>query len=150
MKKILFILLLVPLFAISQTSQRVTISKLDIGKMNCKHEIYMNGSDTMNYIWLGFQNDKYTQITDTRSVMFPISKDSTDVRQFISDLKQAINNAGSKQNLSWERSRYSIGVSDYDDFITIYEAKSKGTGYTELKKEWAAELVKWLETCLVN
>ena len=150
MKKILCAVMIIPVLCFSQTSKRVLISNFEIGKMKCKHEIYMSQTDTMNYIWLGFQNDKYTQITDIRSIMFPISRDSLDVRQFISDLKQAVNNVGSKQQLAWDRAKYSIYLSDQDDLITIQEAKSKGNGYTELKKEWVIELIKWLEGCLMN
>jgi len=148
MKKFI-ILFLLSTFSLVVTAQNKTvkISELQIGVLSCKYSmrIDLEKKDTIRYIYLGFQNAKYSSITDIKSVMFDVSKDSTDVYDFKKDLKMALSEIGNKTSISWDKKNYSVALYDFNNKLYLREASKDGSGYTLLTKGQVEKLIDWID-----
>lgn len=151
MKKLLLKSLLAILLAVSMNAQKKTIdvSLIKIGQISGKYSkvIDLEKNDTLSYVYLGFQNFKYKSISDIRSVFFPKQED---LKSFIEDLKTALPEIGSKQNIDWKRQLYSISVFDFSNNLYLFERPSKGDGYTTLNKKELEKLIEWLDSIQIG
>lgn len=151
MKKLSLKSLLAILFAVSMNAQKKTIdvSLIKIGQISGKYSkvIDLEKNDTLSYVYLGFQNFKYKTISDIRSVFFPKQED---LKSFVEDLKTALPEVGSKQNIDWKRQLYSISVFDFSSNLYLSERPSKGDGYTIISKKELEKLIAWLETIQIG
>lgn len=107
-----------------------------------KKLIDIDKQDTLHYIYLGFQNQKYQSITDIKSIM--ITK-KVILDEFQKDLKTAYKEMlkGEKISLAWEREDYKLNLYDFTKSIYISEGKGTG-GYTILSKNQLATLIELL------
>ncbi len=141
----LAVLLFASTHAIGQTKE-VIISKESIGSISCKYalSINMDKGDTLRYIYIGFQNEKYSSITDIKSIAFHALKDSAGIIKFNKDLRAAVLEMGSKTEMSWSRDAYDLALFDFTDKLYVIEGK-KGSGYTTLSKKQVFQLIDWLD-----
>ena len=86
-------------------TKRLSISEKQIGGVNCKYykSIDLDKIDTVAYVYLGFQNAKYSTISDIVSIFFELTTDSTDIFDFIKDLKTALPEMGNKSSIAWNK-----------------------------------------------
>lgn len=147
MKKLLFVLVVFLCYSNLITAQKKTvdISKVKIGflKPSYLKTIDIEAKDTTYYVYIGFQNQKYTTITDTKSVF--LTKD-IEVKVFIDNLKMAMVEMETKQNIKWEKELYTLGLFDFSNRLYVFEKPTKGNGYTTISKKEVEELIKWLES----
>lgn len=151
MKKLLLKSLLAILCTISMNAQKKTmdVSSIKIGQISAKYSkvIDLEKKDTISYVYLGFQNFKYRTLSDIRSVFFPKQED---LKSFVEDLKTALPEMGSKQNIDWKRQLYSISVFDFSNNLYLFERPSKGDGYTTLSKKELEKLIEWLDSIQIG
>lgn len=151
MKKLLLKSLLAILCTISMNAQKKTmdVSSIKIGQISAKYSkvIDLEKKDTISYVYLGFQNFKYRTLSDIRSVFFPKQED---LKSFVEDLKTALPEMGSKQNIDWKRQLYSISVFDFSNNLYLSERPSKGDEYTTLSKKELEKLIEWLDTIQIG
>jgi hypothetical protein len=151
MKKLVLKSLLAILFTVAMNAQKKTIdvSSIKIGQISGKYSkvIDLEKNDTLSYVYLGFQNFKYRTISDTRSVFFAKQED---LKSFVEDLKAALPEIGSKQNIDWKRQLYSISVYDFSSSLYLFERPSKGDGHTIISKKELEKLISWLETIQIG
>ena len=69
-----------------------------------------------------------------------------ELKGFMKDLKTAILEMETKQNIEWKRDLYILALFDFSNRLYIYERPTKGSGYTTISKKEAEELIKWLES----
>jgi hypothetical protein len=144
MKKILLLALLVLGFGMNAQKKTVDISKTEIGKLNAKHSlsIDLEKKDTIAYVYLGFQNEKYKSISDRKSILF---RNQEEVNAFIKDLKTAFPEMETKQNINWKKEKYSISLYDFSFEMYLSDKPSSVSGYTLLTKKDVENLITWLE-----
>jgi hypothetical protein len=125
------------------------VSSIKIGQISAKYSkvIDLEKKDTISYVYLGFQNFKYRTLSDIRSVFFPKQED---LKSFVEDLKTALPEMGSKQNIDWKRQLYSISVFDFSNNLYLFERPSKGDGYTTLSKKELEKLIEWLDSIQIG
>ena len=147
MKKILFISILFLCYANSLMAQkkRVDVSKSNIGSLMSTYvkSIDLEVKDTVYYVYIGFQNEKYKTITDAKSIF--LTKD-VEVKALIKDLKTAVLEMETKQNIEWRKELYVLALYDFSNRLYISEKPTKGSGYTTISKKEVEELIKWLES----
>jgi hypothetical protein len=105
--------------------------------------IDLESQDTLSYVYLGFQNAKYTSITDIKSIFF--SKDDI-FKQFLKDLKIALEELkkNEKTNLNWDRSpNYQLKIYDFSKNLYVFEGEGTG-GYTLLTQKNIQILIEQL------
>ena len=126
---------------------KTTISRNEIGTLRCEYGMSIDSekSDTSKYVFIGFQNAKYTAITDFKAIYFN-TKDKENIVEFIDILKKAILELGNKTNLTWDKKNYSIKVYDFTKDLFLTEASEKGEGFTTLSKKHVEKLIQWLES----
>ncbi len=142
MKKITLIIIALTL-ALSSYSQKeyIELSKFKISAP------YVSADHTqvedIEYVYIGFQNVKYSSITDIHSIM--LTK-QVDLNQFAADLKDAISRATLKKTVYWDsNSEYKIYVYDFTNAIYISDTESI-SGYTMLSVKNAQKLLDWITT----
>ena len=147
-KNILAFLLLVLTIEGNAQVKRVSISETKIGTVNCLYgmSVDLEKGDTTTYIHLGFQNAKYSSITDIKSIFFVMATDSNDVSNFVKDLKMALGEMESKESISWDKKKYSLTLYDFSNSLYLREARSDGDGHTMLSKKQVEKLISWLES----
>ena len=145
--RILCALFLISTFCYSQ-EMRKTLSSKQIGKVNCKHELKINieTKDTTALVYLSFQNEEYSAITDIASIMFIPKLDSTALPMFITDLRAASEYRGTKTSIRWDKTYYAIYLYDFAPNLYIAERKKSGKGHTTLTKKEVNNLILWLES----
>ena len=91
-------------------------------------------------VYLGFQNAKYSTITDIKSVAF---FDTSNFNKFKIDLLNAykILDKGEKVEMFWENSNYKLNLYDFSKNIYITEPKGTG-GYTAISKRQLGKLLE--------
>ena len=142
---LLFFFLVSSTFVFSQT-KRIEILKEEVGPISVRYikSINLDKGDTLYYIYLGFQNAKYTSITDIKSIGF--TKDNI-FKQFLKDLNIALEEMGKneKVNLDWDRGPdYKLNIYDFNR-NSLYVVQGTGTGgYTILTKNQVSDLIKIL------
>ncbi len=142
MKTILLILIISPLFC---QAQKITqkILKAEVGHFDCNYSrvIDKGTDDTAYYVFMGFQNLKYSSIVDTKSLFFTKKEH---FEKFIADLDSAalyINNKSVEIN--WEGGDYSIYK--WTDAKTLYVYEMDTEGYTSLNEKQLTQLLVWLK-----
>lgn len=147
MKKIILFLVMSLVFSVSGKAQqkRVTIleSKIGLLKPSYSKTIDLETKTTLYYLYIGFQNQKYKSITDSKSVF--ITNDA-DLKNLIKDLKMAMPEMESKQNIEWKKDLYILALYDFSDKLYFCESPKKGSGYTTISKKEVEELILWLES----
>lgn len=143
MKQYLFIALLLPFLSFAQT-KTVKISEQKIGPLNCEytHKINIESGDTTTYVYIGFRNQKYRQLIEYKSILFP-ANEKDHVNQFIKDLTTALPEIGSKTQVSWDRDYYSINLFDFGSSLYLYTPD--GGANTMLTKKQTESLIAWLK-----
>jgi len=148
MKKLLLTSILFFSFLLSfcQT-KKTTIAENQIGAISCEfaRSIKLETNDTLNYLYFSFQNSKYKSITDLKSIFFTITKDSSDIFEFVKSLKAAYNEMGTKTDITWDKKDYRISLYSFNDKLYLCEPIEEGTGYTTLNKEQTNQLINWIE-----
>lgn len=159
-------LLIVISFIISGTTiaqiKRETISKMNLGTIECTYTRTTENHDTSTHISIIFQNQKYKSIRDLKVITILMGKNSYNsdyeynmekntyfiedykyLKQFLNQLTSAFQEMGKKSNLEWKDSllsSYSIVI--YDFSILLYLEADRG--YTTLKKNQVKMLIIWL------
>ena len=139
------ILLLIVSFTLTVNAQRKTNvkSRFKTSTVSFKNsEVYdLGGGDTIKYLYLSFQNEKYTTIRDLKSIM--ISTDF-DVLEFKNDLKTALSEMKTKSSINWDRKEYKMSVYGFTN--TLYLMDKSMRGHTQLKYKEVEKIIQWLET----
>ena len=136
-------LLICPILLFAQKKRENIISER-VGPLYVDYirSIDMDKGDTLLYFYLGFQNAKYSSITDIKSV-FITQKDV--YQSFMKDLLSAhkVLAAGEKTNIDWDRSpNYKMNIYDFSK-SNPYLQEGKGTGgYTVLSKGILINLIE--------
>ncbi len=147
MKKIILFLVMSLAFSVSGNAQkkRVTILESKIGLLNTNYSktIDLETKTTLYYLYIGFQNQKYTSITDLKYVF--ITNDA-DLKDLIKDLKMAMPEMENKQTIEWTKDLYKLTLYDFSDKLYFYESPKKGSGYTTISKKEVEKLILWLES----
>lgn len=110
-------------------------------KWNFKQMTDLSSNDTTYYLWGGFQNYKYSTITDIKSV-FMSSQSQLD--ELISDLKMVYSEMDKKQSISWDKKLYILKLVNYTD--EMYLGDPDGRGYTYLTKRQVEKTIEFLES----
>jgi hypothetical protein len=147
MKK--FILLIILNFYSATTllaqEKKITLAQKKIGTVNCKYISNVTLTDTTNHFFLSFQNAHYKSIVDLVYIsLYPYS-DSSEVLEFVHDLKDAFKETGTKQTIHWNKENYLIAVYDFAAELYLIESLKKGNGYTTLTKKEVETLILWFE-----
>ena len=133
----------------SAFAQRKTIEKssIKVGSISAKHSITftIGQSDTLEYLYLGFQNAKYQSITDIKSYMFSTKGQ---VEEFRNDLTTVLPEMEANSTVSWNRSSHVLMLSDSSDKLYLFE--TRGSGYTTLTYKQVSELLEWVNTVEFN
>jgi hypothetical protein len=149
MKKIILCLLFLSICSYSYSQiKTVDISKKNIGGISCRYanSIDLNKGDTLTFLYFGFQNAKYTAITDIVSIMFVPKRDSLELFEFVKSLKMALSEMGSKSAITWTKDKYQIRLYDFSDGLYLYEARQKGDGHIILYKNEVSSLINWIDS----
>jgi hypothetical protein len=80
-----------------------------------------------------------------KSIFFTITKDSSDIFEFVKSLKAAYNEMGTKTDITWDKKDYRISLYSFNDKLYLCEPIEEGTGYTTLNKEQTNQLINWIE-----
>lgn len=142
MKKILLgFLLLVSIMSFGQVKREQIIDE-KIGKINFKYIKIINieKNEVSYLVYLGFQNEKYKSITDTKSIGF---FDKESLNEFNKDLNTVKTQMLLKEkvSISWNRSLYNLTL--YDFSFALYLENVKGVkGYTTLNVDEVNKLIE--------
>lgn len=146
MKKILLILLVLGVFSTHLFSQTIKkdLSSKKIGSLDCSYVMKVklgdfNVVDTSLYIFCGFQNQKYSSITDIGYIMITTMSGKD---RIVSNLKECVKYMDDK-SIS-----FSIGEFDLYDFSKNLYINSEGRvkKYTTLSKKNVLKWIEWLES----
>lgn len=147
MKKIILLSIFLLAFSVSGNAQqkRVTILESKIGLLSPMYgkTIDLDSNTTNYYLYIGFQNQKYSSITDLKSVF--ITNDA-DLKVLIKDLKMALIEMETKQNIEWTKDKYKLSLYDFSNKLYFSESPKKGSGYTTISKKEVEKLIIWLES----
>lgn len=147
MKKIILFLVMSLAFSVSGNAQkkRVTILESKIGLLSLTYgkTIDLESITTDYYLYIGFQNQKYTTITDIKYVF--ITNDD-DLKGLIKDLKMALTEMQTKQNIEWTKELYKLTLYDFTSNLYFCESPKKGSGSTSISKKDVEKLIIWLES----
>lgn len=142
-------LLFTPLFFISIIgfSQKKTIKILEANagpiSLSYSMNVDLEKQDTLFYVYIGFQNAKYTTLTDIKSLFF--TQDDV-LKQFIKELSTALNELEKNEKIEmlWDRSpNYKLQLYEFSKSLYVIEGKGTG-GYTNLTKKQIASLIESL------
>lgn len=140
---ILCLLLAIQLSALSQQSTK-TLSKFEIKQiqMNCEFVKQITSGKTTNYIvYCGFQNFKYSHITDLGSI--GIHK-QPELDSLIAHAEVCMGYMDEKeQNICYNRKKYKLCVHDFSKLLYLQDRHEK---YVRLTKKQAIKWVDWLKT----
>lgn len=123
--------------------KRETLSKVKIKTIEANHSISykISGGDTLKYVYIGFQNMKYSTIIDRKSIMLGSEQAVT---EFKNDLISALPELKNKSTINWNKSNYEMNVYDFTN--TLYLSDKNGTGYTQVSYKDLQKLITWLDT----
>lgn len=141
MKHITLLLLLLPIYCNGQRI-KTNLSELKLpGTLACEFARIVEDSDTSYHVYCGFQNQKYTHITDIGSV-FIISQ--SELNELIDALGKAAPYIGVKgQAVSFDYRYYSLKIYDFSKELYVIDEKGK---YTTLPKNQVLQWVEWLKS----
>ena len=92
-----------------------------------------NGTDTVTYFYYGYQNLKYTHITDVGAIC-------TDEKQELIDIANALNTLATKEKgvqVELKVGKYSLSLYDFSNNIYIEDEDKK---YTQVSKKVAVKM----------
>lgn len=133
MKKIMISVAL--LIATNSFSQMTETKKIATGTA-AEWKIVMNvknGIDTVTYFYYGYQNAKYTHITDLGAIY-------TDEKQELIDIANALNTLSTKEKgvqVELKVGKYSLSIYDFSNNIYIEDEDRK---YTYVTKKQAVKM----------
>ena len=115
-----------------------------VGTINIKYikSTDLDKNDIYYFVYLSFQNEKYTTITDTKSLGF---KDKESLSEFVKDLNTAKTqmDLNQKVNLSWNRNNYNLKLYDFTN--VLYITQSDGVkGYCTINNNLVEKLIQLL------
>lgn len=102
-------------------------------------KVITNSTDTMVYFYWGFQNKKYSSITDIGSFMF-YKKD--DLKLFVSGLKQL---SEKEKGVDFQLSIGKFGTMELYDFSNEIYLTEKNGKYTTISKKKVSDIVTEIE-----
>lgn len=135
--------LLTGLMAQKKTIDILTKKLGKIERIVYAKEVDLDKGDTAYYIYMGFQNAKYSTITDIKSII--LTKEE-DLAELIKDLRLALPEMGTKTTLHFDRKKYSLAVYDFTKELSFGQAQNNGSGYCFLNKKDVEKLIALLET----
>lgn len=138
MKKLFVIIILLSAsLAFSQTKETTVLVKNSSPKWDISQTI-IDKTDTVVYFYMGFQNRKYTQITDIGSIL--ISKKGM-VEEFIKGCKELVE-VPDKTEYILSIHNFKLAKYEFSKSIFVIDRKEK---YTLLSKKQILELAESLE-----
>lgn len=140
MKKLLFLILLVPTIG---AAQKITthISEAKFGTIEGDFFKTIENGDTSYFVACTFQNAEYQAITDIASIFI---EDQLTLDSLISDLQGIIGYVGTKTEISYKRSTYSL--IHYDFATASIYVEDEDRKYTMINKKQAEKWLEWLKT----
>ena len=155
MKKLLILTLCILSLQLYSQKSNKTIYEKKIGSLDCKFDrvIDLSKSDTSYYIYCGFQNIKYSSITDLGSIFLT---NQTDLLKTIEDLKECVKYMDDKSiSYSIDNKRY-VGtkseevkgrfyIYDFSKNLYISDLSQLTEKYTTINKKKLLKWIDWLE-----
>jgi len=143
-KTVLTAMLVVGAVGMNAQEIRNTLSKENIRPLECEHiqKIDLANQDTIEYVYCGFQNAKYTSIVDIGSV-FISSQASLD--ELIDALKTALKLKTENSSLTYAFSAAGSEFNTYD-FNKVALYIQDGRKYTSISMKNLAKWIEYLET----
>lgn len=140
------ILILILFSSVFSQTKRTTIAEDKVGPVHCLYQrnIDIDKGDTVDILYFGFQNAKYSSISDIKSIGFDALKDTASIFQFVKDLKSAYKEMGAKTAISWDREKYVLDLYDWANTLYLRPEKNE-SGYCLLNKNKVLELYTWIE-----
>jgi hypothetical protein len=144
MKKLLLMAILLISVASFGQVKRENIIDERIGEISFSYKKItdLEKSEITYLVYLGFQNQKYSSISDIKSIGF-FEKDN--LANFIKDLKSAHEQMllDEKISIDWRKERYNLKL--YDFSKALYLESTRGTGgYTTLNLKNLEKLLEYL------
>ena len=124
-------------------TKSVSLSEAKVGTVSIEHKLSINmeDNDTLQYVYFGFRNSKYTTIVDIISYMFTSQQQ---VDEFKEALKAALPEIKAKSNITWKKEKFYMNVYDFTN--TIYLNELKGSGNTQITYKQTEKIIAYLET----
>ena len=155
MKKLFTILLCVVSLQLYSQKSNKTIYEKNFGSLDCEFErvIDLSTSDTSYYIYCGFQNIKYSSITDLGGIFLTYQ---TDLMKVIEDLKDCLKYMDDESiNYSVDVKRF-VGTTseevrgkfyiyDFSKNLYISDLSQLTEKYTTVNKKKLLKWIEWLE-----
>ena len=144
MKKILLLFISLVSVVVNAQNKTIKVSTIRLKEVTgeyCK-DVNLETKDTLSYVTIGFQNAKYSNISDYKTLHF---NNQTQLDEFINDLKTALPELGTKQILTWNRKLYDLTIGEGFS-NTLFLFADTQSGYTMLKKNDIEKLLKWFES----
>ena len=144
MKKLLFLLLSTLVVNANAQIKRIKLLEKEIGPITLLYQksVNLDTGDSLYFAFLGFQNAKYTSITDRKSIAF---SDNSKLNEFIKDLKSAhkLMELDEKVSMEWKKESYSIILYDFTKELYLETKRGVG-GYTIINKNGVLNLINVL------
>jgi len=139
------VLLLFCTTTILAQTKRIEISKFKVSQISADYSksINLSTKDTLKYVYLGFQNAEFKSVTDIKSIMFT---NQNELDEFVIDLKTALPEMDTKQNIDWDKKKYSLAIYNFNSALYLKEGSKYSRGYTMLSKKDVEKLIIWLES----
>ncbi len=139
-----FLILCLFVLSFRANAQVKTIKLLDTRVANV-HILYdkmvdLEKNDTLYMVYMGFQNAKYSSITDIKSIAIT---DSTTFNEFKKDLNTAFKQmeTGEKVSMRWDRKEYGLILHDWTSELSLENGEKYSRGYTYLSKKQVLKLI---------
>jgi hypothetical protein len=140
MKKLVLLMALMSLSFVgfNQTREKISIAKGQYLEFSID-KIITNSTDTMVYFYWGFQNEKYSTITDIGSFMFYKKED---LKLFVNGLKQI---SEKEKGVDFQLSIGRFGTMQLYDFSNDIYITEKSGKYTTIPKKNVSNIVTEIE-----
>ena len=140
MKNLILSMALMSLSFVAFNQTRESIKMVKGENLDFKIEkIITNSTDTMVYFYWGFQNQKYSSITDIGSFMFYKKED---LKLFVNGLKQI---SEKEKGVDFQLSIGKFGTMQLYDFSNEIYVSEKSGKYTTISKKKVSDIVTEIE-----
>jgi len=140
MKNLILSMALMSLSFVAFSQTRESIKMVKGENLDFKIEkIITNSTDTMVYFYWGFQNQKYSSITDIGSFMFYKKED---LKLFVNGLKQI---SEKEKGVDFQLSIGKFGTMQLYDFSNEIYITEKSGKYTTISKKKVSDIVTEIE-----
>jgi hypothetical protein len=140
MKKTILLMALMSLSFVGFNQTRETITMVKGKSLDFKiDKVITNSTDTMVYFYWGFQNKKYSSITDIGSFIF---NKKSDLKLFIDALKQL---SEKEKGVDFQVSMGRSGTMQLYDFSNEIYITEKTGKYTTIPKKNVSDIVAEIE-----